>query len=326
MSSIINALTSGGGIALTGDTSGQLQLQTNNGTTAVTIDTSQNVGIGTTTPSSIGKLGVYGGNLGIQLGSNTTGTIDFYNINTTKINQIKYDDSDGSLTIGSVTGGAYPTKFQIAGTERMRITSSGQIFAGTTSGSEQLIVTGSYAGANTIKFENTSATGYGITCLVNNNSSNTYRFFEGVGSGPTQRIVIFTNGDVKNTNNSYGAISDLKLKQDIVDASSQWNDIKNLRVRKYRLKDDPEANLQIGLVAQEAELISAGLVSESPDEERDENGNVIGFTGEYTKSIKYSVLYMKAVKALQEAMERIEKSEALITKLQADVAALKGVK
>ena len=54
MSSTINALTSGGGIAIAGDTSGQLQLQTNNGTTAVTIDTSQNVGIGTT-PSAWGS-------------------------------------------------------------------------------------------------------------------------------------------------------------------------------------------------------------------------------------------------------------------------------
>jgi hypothetical protein len=29
-----------------------------------------------------------------------------------------------------------------------------------------------------------------------------------------------------------------------------------------------------------------------------------------TKSVKYSVLYMKAVKALQEAMDRIEQLEA----------------
>jgi hypothetical protein len=41
MSSTITALTSGGGLAMAGDTSGQLELKTNNGTTAVTIDTSQ---------------------------------------------------------------------------------------------------------------------------------------------------------------------------------------------------------------------------------------------------------------------------------------------
>ena len=38
------------------------------------------------------------------------------------------------------------------------------------------------------------------------------------------------------TNNSYGQISDETLKQDIVDAGSQWDDIKALRVRKFRFK------------------------------------------------------------------------------------------
>lgn len=42
MASIINATTSAG-VQVTGDNSGALALQTNNGTTAVTIDTSQNL-------------------------------------------------------------------------------------------------------------------------------------------------------------------------------------------------------------------------------------------------------------------------------------------
>jgi hypothetical protein len=103
-----------------------------------------------------------------------------------------------------------------------------------------------------------------------------------------------------NTNNSYGAISDIKLKENIVDASSQWDDLKALQVRKYNFKEG-QTHTQIGLVAQEVELVSPGLVSESPD--RDADGNDLGTV---TKSVNYSVLYMKAVKALQEAMERIE--------------------
>ena len=50
MASIINANTSAGLIS-TGDTSGVLQLQTG-GTAAVTIDASQNVGVGTVAPST----------------------------------------------------------------------------------------------------------------------------------------------------------------------------------------------------------------------------------------------------------------------------------
>ena len=58
MASIINAATSGG-LVTTADTSGILQLQTA-GTTAVTVDASQNVGIGTTTIQSGAKLDVRG--------------------------------------------------------------------------------------------------------------------------------------------------------------------------------------------------------------------------------------------------------------------------
>jgi hypothetical protein len=57
MSSIIRATTSSG-LQVAPDNSGSLQLQTNGTTTAVTIDTSQNVGIGTTSPS--GKLEIKG--------------------------------------------------------------------------------------------------------------------------------------------------------------------------------------------------------------------------------------------------------------------------
>jgi hypothetical protein len=119
----------------------------------------------------------------------------------------------------------------------------------------------------------------------------------------TISFAVLTNGNVQNTNNSYGAISDIKLKENIVDASSQWDDLKALQVRNYNFKEG-QTHTQIGLIAQEVELVSPGLVSESPD--RDEDGNDLGTV---TKSVNYSVLYMKAVKALQEAMERIETLE-----------------
>jgi hypothetical protein len=75
MASVISTKTSGGGgIAFTGDTSGVLQLASNNGTTAVTIDASQNVGIGTASPTQ--KLQVYtsaGSGGQIQITNSATG-------------------------------------------------------------------------------------------------------------------------------------------------------------------------------------------------------------------------------------------------------------
>ena len=106
----------------------------------------------------------------------------------------------------------------------------------------------------------------------------------GINTG-TSSFIVWTNGNVVNTNNSYGSLSDAKLKENIVDASSQWNDIKDLRVRNYNFIEG-QTHTQIGVVAQEVETVSPGLVTESPD--RDEEGNDLGTT---TKAVNYSVLY-----------------------------------
>ncbi len=105
------------------------------------------------------------------------------------------------------------------------------------------------------------------------------------------------------------------LKENIVDANSQWDDIKSLRVRNYNFKEETghETFTQIGVIAQEIETVSPGLVSSQPN--KDEEGNDLDTV---TKAVKYSVLYMKAVKALQEAMERIETLEAKVAALEAN--------
>jgi hypothetical protein len=127
------------------------------------------------------------------------------------------------------------------------------------------------------------------------------------------RFVIFGNGNMVNTNNSYGALSDVKLKENIIDASSQWDDIKAVTIRKYSMKEDNlDAPNMLGVIAQELEAAGmGGLVFESPD--RDSEGKILDTT---TKQVNYSILYMKAVKALQEAMERIESLESRITALE----------
>ena len=301
MSSIINALTSGGGIALTGDTSGQLQLQTNNGTTAVTIDTSQNVGIGTASPSSIGKLGVYGGNIGIQLGANTTGTIDFYNINTTKINQIKYDDSDGSLTIGSVTGGAYPTKFQIAGTERMRIDTSGNLLVGTSASS----LTG---GSGFKAVMDASFPAFGI---VGTATSGAYAGYSLYSTGASAyRFFVTYAGQINATSTSITAISDESLKENIKDLETGLTEVMALKPRRFDWKEETkigEKNVA-GFIAQEVEAVLPDLVYDYQYNDTD-----------IKKSVKMGDILPTLVKAIQE-------QQAIITQLQADVAALKGVK
>ena len=140
------------------------------------------------------------------------------------------------------------------------------------------------------------------------------------------RFFVLADGDVRNHDNSYGQVSDERIKQNIKDANSQWDDIKALKVRNFERKDDVAVygegkKVQIGLIAQECEAVSPGLVKESEPMAEDikmssefgtlnEDGTIKTTTGEKVKGISYSVLYMKAIKALQEAMARIEALEA----------------
>ena len=178
-------------------------------------------------------------------------------------------------------------------------------------------------------------------------------------NGANQKMRVNSNGNVKNANNSYGATSDERVKQNITDANSQWDDIKALKVRNFKKKDDvrqygtDEAPIHLGLVAQEVETVSPKLVDGHPpsvgevlsssefgtleddlenpksyyeDGDTIPNGKKVGDAKEYNKKvkeekakvkgIKYSILYMKAVKALQEAMTRIETLEAKVKTLE----------
>jgi hypothetical protein len=189
------------------------------------------------------------------------------------------NDMPGRLVFSTTADGASSP------TERMRITRGGDLF--------------SLNADNGIVSRSTLPAGTSNTIFAGQHSA------ASIISG-TNCFRVYTNGNVQNTNNSYGALSDIKLKENIVDAHSQWDDLKALQVRNYNFKEG-QTHTQIGLVAQEVELVSPGLVSESPD--RDEDGNDLGTV---TKSVNYSVLYMKAVKALQEAMERIETLEGMV--------------
>jgi hypothetical protein len=211
------------------------------------------------------------------------------------------NDYPGRLVFSTTASGASSP------TERMRINSSGALKQ-QGAGSSLENSAGDYSEFNNNAIGTTallqrctsgSFTG-AVSVLKSVKAANTDFQFITAEANAVIRFNVRGDGNVTNTNNSYGAISDIKLKENIVDANSQWDDLKALQVRNYNFKEG-QTHTQIGLVAQEAELVSPGLVSESPD--RDEEDNDLGTT---TKSVNYSVLYMKAVKALQEAMERIE--------------------
>ena len=173
---------------------------------------------------------------------------------------------------------AFHTMLNETSAERIRINSFGQLYINTSTSNDTMF-----------GIKNSSSYEF-ITCR---NTSNTLKFY------------VHHSGNTYNTNGNYSQISDQSLKENIVDANSQWNDIKNIKIRNFNFTaaSGMDTHTQIGCVAQEVETVSPKLVT-AP-------------RADGIKTVANSVLYMKAVKALQEAMTRIET-------LEAEVAALKG--
>jgi hypothetical protein len=157
----------------------------------------------------------------------------------------------------------------------------------------------------------TSATVIGVTselfaCSYTNSAPNntTHRAIV-VNDNANNRMIVYSNGNIQNTNNSYGALSDIKIKENVSDATPKLEKLCQLRVVNYNLIG--ETQKQIGVIAQEVEQVFPSMVDETPDYENvtttDEEGNEVTeriATGEVTKGVKYSVFVPMLIKAIQE--------------------------
>ena len=249
--------------------------------------TSAGLGIGTTSPSgTIHVQTVSGTNAALYLQTNATtdnSTIHFGDNGNASAGKILYDHDDNAMTF-------------VRSGEAMRINSVNSIFIGRTTGNPSTSAFG-------IKLEQAGR----IIFARDTNGSGTVQSC----AGNQGSFRIMGDGDAQNTNNSFSGISDEILKENIGDATSQWDDIKAVKVRKFSFKSDNESSAtHIGVIAQELEASGMnGLVKEVEADVDSED---------MVKSVKYSILYMKAVKALQEAMARIETLETKVAALEAE--------
>jgi hypothetical protein len=383
MAVTINASTTAG-LVQTADTSGVLALQTA-GTTAVTVDASQNVGIGTASPSTQ-----------LQMNSSAATYSDQLRIRNTNFGNADIGVGSGIMAIATdmsniafytssnlgTTGSAVPNN------ERMRIDSSGRVGINatpSTSTTAQLQVTGGNTNATTLATAYSTATAvivpksssgyslqfgsgpsdvpyiqmsaggsaagdltiqpYGGNLQVGNTGAiSTERFTVasgsntlaawiqqstntsgynvmvlGLGSNGGNTSTSFIRGNTNAVGNWYlygngttSFTSDQRLKKNIESTRDGYlEDLAKLRVVKYNWrKDDDGTPKELGLIAQEVEQVFPGLVQDDPSRVSEDDPTVY-------KTLKQSVIPFMLLKAIQE-------QQALITQLQADVAALKG--
>jgi len=295
--------------------------------TAITIDSSGKVGIGTSSPDAKLKVVSTGANLLVGYG----GTQNYF------------DASENYFRTFS-------------GTTTMVIDSSGRVGINKSSSLEARLEARQTVSSQDGCIIDCNSSSFTRRVLVaQSNAGSGFFLMQGRNGGGEVYRVDGYQGTVYNTSNAYAGLSDERVKQNIVDANSQWDDIKALQIKNYKLKKDVNAEgdnapTYLGVVAQDLEASGMnGLIDESKPEKEDvalhsdfgtvvegtadngatpiydidEEGNevITGYkdiftAGENKKEVKYSVLYMKAVKALQEAMERIETLESKVEALE----------
>ena len=293
---------------------------------------------GASVNSNFDELVIEGsGNSGMSIlsGASSEGAIFFGDSGSNAIGRIEYSHANNTMAM------------TVNATTALFIRDDGEVLVGgTTSTNSKLMVTQANA-QSLARFHATddsnTATLFKILC--DNTTGGDYNSFN-IDKDGTSVLNIEGDGDVKNTNNSYGAISDERIKKDITDAKSQWDDIKALKIKNYKLKTDSNSPTQLGVIAQDLETDGmSGLVKDSrpeaylvnshsdfgtlvdgtadngAEEIHDKDGKITGYEkvfteGQKVKSVKYSVLYMKAIKCLQEAQTKIESLETRVKTLE----------
>lgn len=292
-----------------------LLLKSNNGTTAVTIDGSQNVGVGVT-PSAWNSviksielakagtaiIGVTANNQ-ISINSNV-----YYNVAGNNV----YARSEASAQYTILNGAHYwynapsgTAGNAITFTQAMTLDASGNLLVGTTSqvnnalttltsstarSSLSLACTTANQGNNVLyiqKFDNTTTTGTVFVAFAINNG--------GAGSGQ-----INANGSGAA---AFGSYSDSRLKENIVDLPSQLSNIMALRPVEFDYIESEGGGHQIGFIAQEMQTIYPDAVGERvPD-------NMLSITG-------WSKTEARLVKAIQEQQSLIQSLTDRLTALE----------
>jgi hypothetical protein len=237
------------------------------------------------------------------------------------------NDTDSRIYSSNSGAISKPLQFYTSGTERMRINSSGYLqlsntatYLGGGTGAYNTITSDNGA-AGTLYIQNTSAS-LSVE-LVNiyasrNTTNNTFYALRYYNTGSsTAKFLVADSGNVTNTNNSYGAISDIKLKENIIDATPKLDDLLKVKIKNFNYIGSEEK--QLGVIAQELEEVFPGMIEQHQDykevEVTDEEGNTTTekqSLGTVTKSVKYSVFVPMLIKAMQEQQAQIEELKKIV--------------
>ena len=267
-----------------------------NGTaTTISIDSSNNVGIGTSSPQELVDIS----STAPRIRFTDTSVANLSHLIGSQANDLEIRCDDGNVQADSHIG------FKIDGTERMRITSDGRLQLATTSNMPY--------GGNQVRFsfefDSSSAPYYGIEMKDNGSAGTTY----GIIFSRSSRIgsISYNASSV-----SYNTTSDYRLKNNISDVLNAIDRVKQLKPIRFNFISEPDKTVDGFLAHEVQEVVPEAIVGEKDAVETyiDDDGNEQ--TRPSYQGIDQSKLVPLLTAGLQEAIAKIETLEARITALE----------
>jgi hypothetical protein len=249
------------------------------------IDSSGNLGVGTSSPA----FRIHAAGAG-----NATLRVDSTNGQSPELSLFSAGVYDWRIIGGSTL------RFLADSTEVARIDGSGNLLVGKTATNPTGATGFEILTANAAVFSTVNTSG----------ASNFYHVYNINATNNGYRFYVKVDGGVVNFSANNSNLSDERVKTDISPVGSYWEKIKALEVVTYKYRDQSHEDDNIGVIAQQVESVAPEFVSNDGFGETPADGVPL-------KSIYEADLHYAALKALQEAMARIEALEARITALEA---------
>jgi hypothetical protein len=276
-------------------------------TTPLTIDSSGNLGIGTSSPDA---------KLRIDAASPTRGIVEVVRgTGSTGSLICVAQDAVADWAIGQPAGVNAFAFFSgrspgADGTERARITSGGDFGIGNSNPLYRLTVDKDTTSAIAFFTNSNASTPNGqyidFSAASPNNATQYFLYCE---DSTAQRATIRSNGGLANYQANDANLSDERVKTDIKPLGSYWDKFKAIEIVAFKYKDQTHDDDNIGVIAQQVESVAPEFVDADGWGETPEDGVPL-------KTIYTTDMYHAAIKALQEAMARIEQLEAKFAALE----------
>ena len=154
----------------------------------------------------------------------------------------------------------------------------------------------------TSRFENLSSNPFGISVTYNSSPNSQFNQPFWFRDSGLVRFEVRSNGGIANFSANNVNLSDKRVKKEIKKASSVWDQIKEIEVVDFKYKDQTHDDFNLGVIAQQVLSVAPRFVD--VDGFGKTRKNSIPLMSVYDTDLQYA-----ALKALQEAMNRIERLE-----------------